>query len=101
MERHKVLLFPPLPIPSPSTLLLFFPSSLFSPLLLPLPPPSLPPPYSQKLHDLNNLHSLKAVVAGLQSTPIYRLTQTWKSVSKRERAIFERLGEFLSDENNR
>ena len=31
----------------------------------------------QRLLELNNLHSLKAVVSGLQSAPIYRLIRTW------------------------
>jgi len=56
---------------------------------------------AKKLSDLNNLHSLKAVVTGLQSVPIYRLAQTWKSVPRKERTTFEKLGVFLSDENNR
>lgn len=31
----------------------------------------------QKLCDMNNLHAVMAVVSGLQSAPIFRLTKTW------------------------
>ena len=31
----------------------------------------------QKLCDINNLHAVMAVVSGLQSAPIYRLSKTW------------------------
>lgn len=33
--------------------------------------------FSQKLCDMNNLHAVMAVVSGLQSAPIFRLTKTW------------------------
>ena len=32
---------------------------------------------SQKLLEINNLHSLKAVIAGLQSAAVFRLDKTW------------------------
>jgi hypothetical protein len=44
---------------------------------------------------------LKAVVSALQSTPIYRLHQTWKHVPKKDRANFEKFEEFMSDNDNR
>ena len=59
------------------------------------------PTHTQKLFDLNNIHSLKAVVSALQSSPIYRLAQTWKGVAKKDKSTFERLEDFLSDNDNR
>ncbi|XP_064395483.1 ras-specific guanine nucleotide-releasing factor RalGPS1-like [Halichondria panicea] len=55
---------------------------------------------SKKLLELNNIHSLKAVLAGLQSGPIFRLSQTWRLVAKRDKATFERLCELLSADDN-
>lgn len=41
---------------------------------------------AEKCHLLGNFNSLKALLAGLQSTPVYRLKETWKEVpSKRKK----------------
>ncbi|XP_077968513.1 uncharacterized protein LOC120331408 isoform X1 [Styela clava] len=56
---------------------------------------------AKKLNDLNNLHSLMAVVMSLSSAPIHRLTKTWGIVNKHYRATFDRLRILMSEENNR
>ncbi|XP_041417440.1 ras-specific guanine nucleotide-releasing factor RalGPS1 isoform X1 [Xenopus laevis] len=55
---------------------------------------------AKKLYELNNLHSLMAVVSGLQSTPIYRLTKTWALLSRKDKATFEKLEYVVSKEDN-
>lgn len=56
---------------------------------------------AKKLRELNNIHSLKAVLSGLQSAAVYRLSQTWKLVPKKDRVMFDKLEEFLSEADNR
>jgi hypothetical protein len=55
---------------------------------------------AKKLLDLNNIHSLKAVVSALQCRAIFRLTQTWKCVHKKDKAVYERLQDFVSERDN-
>ncbi|XP_043914071.1 ras-specific guanine nucleotide-releasing factor RalGPS1 [Protopterus annectens] len=55
---------------------------------------------AKKLLDLNNLHSLMAVVSALQSAPIFRLTKTWALVSRKDKTTFEKLDYLLSKEDN-
>ncbi|KAJ1337044.1 hypothetical protein BSLG_006804 [Batrachochytrium salamandrivorans] len=51
--------------------------------------------------DCNNFDSVRSIVAGLQSTPVYRLERTWAMVGRRERAVFDKIAELASlDHNN-
>ncbi|GAB1285577.1 Ras-specific guanine nucleotide-releasing factor RalGPS2 [Apodemus speciosus] len=53
-----------------------------------------------KLYELNNLHALMAVVSGLQSAPIFRLTKTWALLSRKDKTTFEKLEYVMSKEDN-
>lgn len=55
---------------------------------------------AKKLHELNNLHTLMAVVSALRSAPIYRLQKTWATVAKKDVQLLERLADLFSDHNN-
>ncbi|MBN3314977.1 RGPS2 factor, partial [Atractosteus spatula] len=54
----------------------------------------------KKLCELNNLHALMAVVSGLQSAPIFRLTKTWALLSRKDKTTFEKLEYLMSKEDN-
>ncbi|MCP3664954.1 MAG: hypothetical protein GY696_21065, partial [Gammaproteobacteria bacterium] len=55
---------------------------------------------AQELRVLKNFSSLKAIVSGLQSNPVYRLKKAWASIAKDKLEIFEELARIFSEENN-
>ncbi|XP_067370717.1 ras-specific guanine nucleotide-releasing factor RalGPS2 isoform X7 [Channa argus] len=54
---------------------------------------------AKKLFDINNFHAAMAVVSGLQSAPIFRLTKTWALLSRKDKATFDRLDFLMSKED--
>ncbi|XP_067894208.1 ral guanine nucleotide dissociation stimulator-like 1 [Heterodontus francisci] len=48
---------------------------------------------AEKSRTINNYSSLRAIVAALQSSPIYKLRKTWAAVSKSSMGLFEELEE--------
>lgn len=55
---------------------------------------------SKKLMDVNNLHGMMAVLSALQSAAIFRLSLTWKGLSRRERATYDKLASLTSTDDN-
>ncbi|MDP2434173.1 MAG: RasGEF domain-containing protein, partial [archaeon] len=51
---------------------------------------------AHQLFKLNNFHLLTAVYAGLESSPIVRLKQTWAGISEKNRSRLKAIGEVLS-----
>lgn len=55
---------------------------------------------AQELRLLKNFSSLKAIISGLQSNPIYRLKKAWSYLMRDKLEIFEELARIFSGENN-
>jgi hypothetical protein len=56
---------------------------------------------AKRLLELNNLHSVMAVLSALQSAPVYRLVKTWSMLSKKDRSSYEKLADLFAESNNR
>lgn len=54
----------------------------------------------QELRVLKNFSSLKAIISGLQSNPVYRLERTWAAVPRDKVELFEELARIFSEDNN-
>eukprot|EP00731_Ephydatia_muelleri_P006960 Em0003g1208a len=55
---------------------------------------------ASECYKLKNFNSLKSVLAGLQCTPIFRLTKTWNKVPYNRLREFKRLTTLMSEVNN-
>lgn len=49
---------------------------------------------------MKNFSSLKAIVSGLQSNAIYRLSKTWAALPREKLEIFNELARIFSEDNN-
>lgn len=55
---------------------------------------------AQCLYSMGNLHSLFAVLCGLRSSAVYRLTKTWRRVKSKDIDRLSKLQEFMSESEN-
>lgn len=56
---------------------------------------------ARELRVLKNFSSLKAIISGLQSNPVYRLRKTWAILQKEKAELFDELARIFSEDNNR
>lgn len=55
---------------------------------------------AQELRVLKNFSSLKAIICGLQSNPVYRLEKCWQSMPREKHELFRELERIFSEDNN-
>ena len=55
---------------------------------------------AQELRVLKNFSSLKAIVSGLQSNPVFRLKKAWSAVPRDKLEIFEELARIFRQGND-
>jgi len=55
---------------------------------------------AQELRVLKNFSSLKAIISGLQSNPVYRLSKMWSGLPREKVELFEELARIFSEDNN-
>eukprot|EP00794_Sanderia_malayensis_P018180 gene18180-19994_t len=55
---------------------------------------------ADKCRSLKNYNSLRAILGGLQCTPIFRLEATWKHVRARRKRLFSELSNLMGETDN-
>ncbi|KAA1089603.1 hypothetical protein PGT21_024616 [Puccinia graminis f. sp. tritici] len=55
---------------------------------------------ADRCRSLNNFSTLMQIIAGLNSTPIYRLRRTWETIPQKTLTLFAQLGAVMSPTKN-
>ncbi|MBW0489347.1 hypothetical protein O181_029062 [Austropuccinia psidii MF-1] len=55
---------------------------------------------ADRCRSLNNFSTLMQIIAGLNSTPIYRLRRTWETIPQKTLTLFAQLGSVMSPNKN-
>ncbi|XP_055600555.1 ral guanine nucleotide dissociation stimulator-like 1 isoform X2 [Uranotaenia lowii] len=55
---------------------------------------------AQELRLLKNFSSLKAIISGLQSNAVYRLSKTWAALCREKLELYTELARIFSEDNN-